>query len=313
MCSSYSLLTFLCVFAALGRAVKPEAKHGAKIVLTNDDGWAVAQIRSEYDALKAAGYKVVLSAPANNRSGTGSSTATPTPLTQPCEFDTCPTGSPAVGFNVSDPFINYVNAFPVDAARYGIQTLSPKLLGSNPDLVISGSNIGNNLGFVVGLSGTVGAAAEAALEGIPSVAFSGASGAQVSYTTLESDPTAASSIAAGIYTKLSLKFIKRLLSKNHGPILPTNISLNVNYPAIDNCTSTNAFKFVFTRINVADNTTTDIDICSSRQLPDETSVIATAGCYASVSVFSATNKSDVSATTQAFVYKKLKPILSCLH
>jgi len=29
-----------------------------KVVLTNDDGWAVAQIRSEYDALKAAGYDV---------------------------------------------------------------------------------------------------------------------------------------------------------------------------------------------------------------------------------------------------------------
>lgn len=29
-----------------------------KIVLTNDDGWAVAQIRAEYTALKAAGYDV---------------------------------------------------------------------------------------------------------------------------------------------------------------------------------------------------------------------------------------------------------------
>ena len=29
-----------------------------KIVLTNDDGWAVAQIRSEYDAFKKAGYEV---------------------------------------------------------------------------------------------------------------------------------------------------------------------------------------------------------------------------------------------------------------
>lgn len=46
--------------------------------------------------------KVVLSAPAENESGTGSSTATPTNLTEPCEFDTCPTGSPAEGFNSSD-------------------------------------------------------------------------------------------------------------------------------------------------------------------------------------------------------------------
>lgn len=29
-----------------------------KVVLTNDDGWAVAQIRSDYDALRAAGFNV---------------------------------------------------------------------------------------------------------------------------------------------------------------------------------------------------------------------------------------------------------------
>lgn len=47
-------------------------------------------------------YQVILSAPAENESGTGSSTKTPTPLTQPCEYDTCATGSPAEGFNQSD-------------------------------------------------------------------------------------------------------------------------------------------------------------------------------------------------------------------
>jgi 5'-nucleotidase len=31
---------------------------GVKIVLTNDDGWAVAQIRAQYDALKSAGHDV---------------------------------------------------------------------------------------------------------------------------------------------------------------------------------------------------------------------------------------------------------------
>lgn len=92
-------------------------------------GWAVAQIRAQNDALKAAGYnvrpppaisagfmnsftQVVLSCPAINKSGTGSSTATPTKLTSPCEFNTCPTGSPATGFNASDTRLNYVNAFP---------------------------------------------------------------------------------------------------------------------------------------------------------------------------------------------------------
>ncbi|KAJ3519908.1 hypothetical protein NM688_g9233 [Phlebia brevispora] len=86
------------------------------ILLTNDDGWATAQIRAQNDALLGAGFHVVISAPAENESGTGSDSADPEPLTEPCEFDTCPTGSPAEGFNSSDPRINYVNSFPVDAA-----------------------------------------------------------------------------------------------------------------------------------------------------------------------------------------------------
>ena len=91
---------------------------GANIVLTNDDGWATAMIRAQYNALKAAGHsvslldparrhlltflQVVLSAPADDESGTGSSSATPRPLTRPCEFNSCSSGSPAEGFNSSD-------------------------------------------------------------------------------------------------------------------------------------------------------------------------------------------------------------------
>lgn len=116
-----------------------------------------------------------------DKSGTGSSTTTPTTLTSPCEFNSCPSGSPATGNNATDseePLVlfkasheliqlvarlNYVNAFPcatfhisssdsiklihiitsVDAVRFGIQTLSPQFFGSKPDFVISGSNIGS--------------------------------------------------------------------------------------------------------------------------------------------------------------------------
>ena len=41
------------------------------VVLSNDDGWAEINIRSFYNALTAAQYSVVLSAPADNKSGTG--------------------------------------------------------------------------------------------------------------------------------------------------------------------------------------------------------------------------------------------------
>ncbi|KZT69465.1 sure-like protein [Daedalea quercina L-15889] len=151
----------------------------SNIVLTNDDGWAVANIRAQYADLVSAGYDVILSCPAENESGTGSDTETPQTLTEPCEYDTCPTGSPAEGYNSSDTHLNYVNAYPVDAVRYGIQTLAPELFdGAEPDFVVSGPNVGTNTGSTTQISGTVGAACEAAKEGYPATAFSGDTGAQ---------------------------------------------------------------------------------------------------------------------------------------
>lgn len=44
---------------------------GARILQGNDDGWAELYLRSFNDALNAAGHDVVLSAPADNKSGTG--------------------------------------------------------------------------------------------------------------------------------------------------------------------------------------------------------------------------------------------------
>ncbi|KAF9054080.1 survival protein sure-like phosphatase/nucleotidase [Panaeolus papilionaceus] len=299
---------FTSVYLSLALATLASAQ--TKIVLTNDDGWAVAQIRAEYNALKAAGYNVILSAPASNKSGTGSSTATPTTLSDSCEFNTCSKGAPAVGADPSDARLNYVNAFPVDSARYGIQTLSPKFFNSLPDLVISGSNIGSNLGSTVLISGTVGAASEAALEGIPSIAFSGASGSQVSYTTLTSQSTASSTVSANIYTSLVLKFTAALLN-NSGPILPDGISLNVNFASTSGkCNTASAFKFVLTRIN-SDSKAVDVSTCGTTKLPTESSAI-NRGCIATVSVFDASTKGDVNASTQAVVLNKLKSILTCL-
>ena len=49
----------------------PSATQGVNVVLSNDDGWAEINIRSFYNALTAVGNSVVLSAPADNKSGTG--------------------------------------------------------------------------------------------------------------------------------------------------------------------------------------------------------------------------------------------------
>ena len=49
----------------------PLAINAAKIVMSNDDGWAEINLRMFYNALNAAGEDVILSAPAENQSGTG--------------------------------------------------------------------------------------------------------------------------------------------------------------------------------------------------------------------------------------------------
>ncbi|TBU31194.1 sure-like protein [Dichomitus squalens] len=280
------------------------------IVISNDDGWATAQIRQQYDVLTGAGHSVILSAPALNQSGKGSLSKTPSPLTEPCEFDSCPAGSPATGSNATNSRLNYVNGYPVDAARFGIQTLAPQLHGAPPDFVVSGPNIGSNLGLVVLFSGTVGAACEAARSGIPAAAFSGVSGSQVSYTTLDSDPRGASTLAAQIYSNLTADFVQAVTS-TPGAFLPPGVIANVNYAAIDSCPTSSSYKWVFSRL-VWDPLQTDAATCGTQHLPSESSVVD-AGCYASVSVISSSSKLDVNATLQSQVFDRLQSLpVTCL-
>ncbi|KAJ3715712.1 survival protein sure-like phosphatase/nucleotidase [Lentinula raphanica] len=286
--------------------------HGERILIGNDDGWAVAAIRAQFNILAETGFDVILSCPAINLSGTGSLSAPPTIVIIPCEFGTCPILSPAEGFNASDPRLNYVNSFPVDAVNYGINTLAPELFGGPPDFVVSGPNVGNNL-EVLFTSGTIGAASAAAKAGIPSAAFSGSSDSlsQVSYTTLDSDPSSTNSIASNIYSILTLKFLDTLLSDLHPPpILPAGTSLNVNYPSIANCTNEADFQFVLTRV-VADASATDVETCGTTHLPAEADVVALEGCFASVSVFDASTLGDVDAATQGAVLSRLVDLLRC--
>ena len=152
---------------------------------------------------------------------------------------------------------------------------------------------------------------EAANEGIPGVAFSGASGAQVSYTTLDSDPTAASTTSAQIYAQLTATFVAALTGSGPAPYLPADTIVNVNYAAIDDCATAGAYRFVFSRL-VWNPFATDADVCGSDHLPSESSVVA-AGCYASVSVLDTAWKLDANATVQAQVFERLQSLpLACL-
>lgn len=58
-------------FLALSSALLPLTTRATNVVLSNDDGWAEINIRTFYNTLTAAGDSVVLSAPAENESGTG--------------------------------------------------------------------------------------------------------------------------------------------------------------------------------------------------------------------------------------------------
>jgi 5'-nucleotidase len=170
---------------------------------------------------------------------------------------------------------------------------------------VTGPNVGTNLGSTTAISGTVGAASAGALAGIPSVAFSAATGSQVSYTTL----------AAGgyqyIYADAAVRLVNALVAAG-APYLPSGTALNVNFPAAGAgtaCTSAASFKFVLSRVYSTSGAT--VATCSASTLPTESSVVARSGCYASVSVFDASTKKDTSAANQATVLGKLGSFLSC--
>lgn len=97
-------------------------------------------------------------------------------------------------------------------------------------------------------------------------------------------------------------------------MLPSGISLNINFPPRNatDCSRPEDFKFILTRILV-DTTAKDVFTCGSDHLPDETTVNGLNGCFATISVFNATNKADVDAGIQGFVLNRIRPILSCVN
>lgn len=121
-----------------------------EILLTNDDGIDAPGIKAIYDGLSGSGFgDVTAVAPRKDQSFVGRS------LSHEVRVEEHPMGY-AVEGTPSDCVVAGVNA-----------------LGLDPDLVISGCNVGANLGeYVLGRSGTVGAAIEAAFFGIPAIAVS---------------------------------------------------------------------------------------------------------------------------------------------
>jgi 5'/3'-nucleotidase len=177
-----------------------------RVLLTNDDGIQAAGLQALRRALlELDEVEVHVIAPDSNRSATARSITTRSPLwVEEVSFDDGTTGFATEGT-------------PVDCVRFA----DLGLLGERPELIVSGINHGSNLGDDITYSGTVAAALEGIVLGIPAVAISQQSVAREMDFRLgrEFDFSPAAALAAEIVALLA------------ADPLPAETLLNVNCPA----------------------------------------------------------------------------------
>lgn len=138
------------------------------ILVTNDDGYAAPGIDALVSRLrKFPNVRITVVAPATNQSGTSDRT-TPGPVANL----TATKVRTASGFPATA-----VSGYPADSVNYALEVL--KL---TPDVVVSGSNAGQNIGVVAPISGTIGAARTAVRRGYPAVAVSQGLGSPADYS-----------------------------------------------------------------------------------------------------------------------------------
>lgn len=129
-----------------------------QILLTNDDGIRSPGLWAAAAALSELGYVTVV-APREQSSGMGRSLPSTSDGTIQREI---------VQVNGQEWVVHAVGGSPAQAIQHGVLEIMPR----KPDLVVSGINYGENIANGITVSGTVGAAMEAASIGIPSMAAS---------------------------------------------------------------------------------------------------------------------------------------------
>ncbi|MBT3187610.1 MAG: 5'/3'-nucleotidase SurE [Anaerolineae bacterium] len=129
-----------------------------QILLTNDDGIQSPGLWAAAEALSEIGY-VTVAAPREQSSAMGRSM----PITSDGTIK-----EETVHVNGQDWQVYAVGGSPAQSVQHGIL----RILDRKPDLVVSGINYGENLALGVSVSGTVGAAMEAAAFRIPALAVS---------------------------------------------------------------------------------------------------------------------------------------------
>ncbi len=162
-----------------------------RILVSNDDGIYAEGINTLADTLKKQA-KVVVVAPDREQSATSHSLTLHRPL------------------RIKEHKKNYyaIDGTPTDAIMLGVNNILKK----RPDLIVSGINHGANLGYDVHYSGTVSAAMEGAILGIPSIA--------VSLANCEGK----------LHFSVAANFVARLIKSLKKNFLSPGVMLNVNVP-----------------------------------------------------------------------------------
>jgi 5'-nucleotidase len=180
---------------ALGMG-QPSVAERPRFLVTNDDGWDAPGLAALVAELQRHG-DVVVSAPAQNQSGSSQSLGA---LGQPLRVRRVAVAGALEAWAVEST--------PAVAAAFGLL----QLRGERPfDLLVSGINRGANVGDVAHVSGTVGAAMQAASLGVPAIASS--------QDSLSSDYA-----VAALYTA-------RLAQAALSAKLPPGLVLSINVPA----------------------------------------------------------------------------------
>jgi len=167
-----------------------------KILLTNGDGYSAPGIQALYETLRS-DHEIILAAPDREKSAVGHAIT----LNEPMRIDRIKLNSGGEGYAIEGT--------PADCVKLGLF----ELCATPPDLVISGINPGSNTGVNINYSGTVGAAREAALNGLLSMAVSIKRGKIIDYQGMS-------------------RFIGNIVDKICDYGLPAGTFLNINAPDI---------------------------------------------------------------------------------
>ncbi len=167
-----------------------------KILLTNDDGYQAPGILALYEQFQHR-HEVILMAPDRERSAVGHGIT----LHEPLRMKT-------VTLNGTEE-VYAVTGTPADCVKLALS----EVYDTPPDLIISGINPGSNTGVNIHYSGTVGAAREASINGVPGLAVSIERGDFMDYHGMA-------------------EFMETFADERLLQTLPAGSFLNINAPAI---------------------------------------------------------------------------------